>query len=149
MPPGDLRRDLWFETKAVLFQSRQDFLDDLAAEYLITGLHVGQVQVRETVRERGQELVAQVMPVIQHAVRMVTQKARAVHDVGLALDERLQEPREFGRVVFVVRVLNDDELARGVLEAGPQRPAFALVFLVEDHLDRIQGILFPGTEAHR
>ena len=42
------------------------------------------------------------------------------------------------RVVFQVGVLDDDDLAGGVLEPGAQRGALALVHLVED--DRQVGV---------
>ena len=64
---------------------------------------------------------------------------RAVDDVGLALDDRLDELRVLRGVVLEVGVLDDDDLAGGVAEPGAQGRPLALVLLVED--DRQVGLL--------
>ena len=66
-------------------------------------------------------------------------EARAVDDVGLALDDRLDELGILRGVVFEVGVLDDDDLAGGVAEPGPQGRSLALVLVVED--DRQLGLV--------
>jgi hypothetical protein len=89
-PPagGDLGRHLRFEAEAVLFDL--DRLDDLAAEGLVTGLHVGEVQVGEDVGDGGQELVADRVPVVEDSVGPVVVEAGAEADVGPAVDQRFE-----------------------------------------------------------
>src|SRR5262249_18297428 len=48
-PPRNLGGDFRFEPESVLLQRWQDFFDHFAAENLVAGLHVGQVEIRETV----------------------------------------------------------------------------------------------------
>src|SRR3954468_3041315 len=55
---GDLRGDLRLEAEAVALQ-RRDLLEYRATKHLIADLHVRQVQIREGVAERGEELVPQ------------------------------------------------------------------------------------------
>ena len=64
--PGHLGGDLGLEAEAVLLDV--DRLDHLAAEGLVAGLHVGQVQVGEHVRQHVQEAVADGVPEVEHAV---------------------------------------------------------------------------------
>ena len=110
----------------------RDALDDVRAEDLVAGLHVGEVQVRDHVREEGQELVRDVMPEIEDAARRAGE-AGAVHDVGLALEDRGQELRVVARVVLEVRVLDQHDVSGRLGEAAPERGALALVgLLVED-----------------
>ena len=64
---------------------------DLAAEHLVAGLHVGEVQVGEHVRDSGQQPVADGVPEVEHAVRLAGQEARAEDDVGLAVEDRAEQ----------------------------------------------------------
>ena len=100
-------------------------LDDLAPEDLVAGLHVGEVEVGEHVRQQRQELVAERVPEVQHAVRAPRQEARPVHDVGLAGLERLEQLAVLGGVVLEVGVL-DDRRSRRVASAKPARSAAPL-----------------------
>ena len=59
-------RDLWLETEAVFFNL--DFLNDLASENFVAGLHVGEIEVGEHVAERGQEGVSDRMPEVEDPV---------------------------------------------------------------------------------
>ena len=76
------------------------------------------------------------MPVIQNAVRAAAaEKARAKHHVRLARQNRREQPVVFRRVVFQIRVLDDDDVRRRVRDAGAERRAFALIHLMPDELD--------------
>ena len=55
------------------------------------------------------------------------QKARAIDDVRAAVEDRLYEYAVLGRVVFEIRVLNDDDVSGGAGYSRAQRCAFALV----------------------
>ena len=72
---GDLRRHLRLEAEAVLLQ--RDALDNLSTEDLVAGLHVGEIQVGEDVREECQHTIADRVPEIDDAVRVAADEARA------------------------------------------------------------------------
>ena len=69
------------------------------------------------------------MPVEHHASR-VALEARAEHDVGVAVEDRLDEDRVFGRFVFQVCILDQDDVADGKLDSLAKRGALA-------HVDRL------------
>ena len=73
------------------------------------------------------------VPEVEHAVRLAADEARAEHDVGLALEDRLHQPRVLARVVFEVGVLDDDHVAGRRGESRAQRGAFALILLMQDY----------------
>src|SRR5207247_11398615 len=60
---GDTRGDLRLEAEAVLLDV--DRLDDLSTKDLVTGLHVGEVQVGRHVRHRREDAVADGVPVVE------------------------------------------------------------------------------------
>ncbi len=60
------------------------------------------------------------------------QEAGAVHRVGLALEDGLEEQGELPGIVLQVRILDDDHVARGVLESGAEGRALPPIPLVED-----------------
>ena len=52
MEPGDLGGDFGFEAEAVLAQV--DAPQDVRAEHLVAGLHIGQVEVGDGVGQQGE-----------------------------------------------------------------------------------------------
>src|SRR5262245_54782547 len=64
----DLRGNFRLEAKPIFLDA--DALNDLASEDLVTGLHVGEVQVREGIRHERQESIPEVVPEIQDPVRV-------------------------------------------------------------------------------
>src|ERR1700678_2497727 len=80
---GDFR----LEAEAALFDG--DRLDDLPPEHLVAGLHVGQVQVGEHVREQREQAVADAVPEIEHAMRPAAHETRAEHHVRFIAQDRL------------------------------------------------------------
>ena len=65
---------------------------ELAAHRFVAGLHVGEVQIRQHVAVRREQLVADGVPVVQHAVRPA-EEARAEARVGAAVEDRLEQRR--------------------------------------------------------
>ncbi len=61
-------------------------------------------------------------------------EAAAVNHVGLALEDRPEQPGELARIVFKVGVLHDDEVAPGVGEAGVQGGALAAILRLQHQL---------------
>ena len=89
------------------------------------------------------------MPRILHdAPRM---PLRADHDVRALCRHRLEEPRSLLRVDVEVSVEEHHELARGRLEAGPQRGALPAVLFAEDraHDDMLVLRLRSARELRR
>ena len=76
--------------------------------------------------------IAHVVPEVEDAVRPDRQEPRAVDHVGHALDDRLDQAMVLGGIVFQVGVLDDDDVAGGLGEAGPHGRPFAAVPLVQD-----------------
>ena len=66
---GDLR----FEAKTIFFDG--DGLNDLAPECLVTGLHIGEVEIGEHVRKQREQTIAERVPKVKHSVRPATQEA--------------------------------------------------------------------------
>src|ERR1700723_3731670 len=58
-------------------------------------------------------------------MRSAAQKARAENHVRFSLNQWLDHQRVFRRIVFPVGGLNDDEVARGFLNAAAQGGSFA------------------------
>ena len=56
--------------------------------------------------------------------------ARAEDRVGVAVEQRAQQARVFGGVVFEVGVLDQREIAGGLVDGGAHRRALAAVALV-------------------
>src|ERR1700729_2275168 len=99
---GDLYRDFRLETEAVLFDGNR--LDDLSAENFVTGFHVAEIHVGERVGKQRENPVADRVPKIKHAMRSSAEEARSVNHIGLALDERAEQLRIFGGIVFEIGI---------------------------------------------
>src|SRR5207244_1841551 len=66
--PGHFRRHLGLEAESI--RPQPDRLDDLPAKDFVAGLHVGEVEIGDHVREMREECVPQTMPVEHHAARV-------------------------------------------------------------------------------
>ena len=82
--------------------SMLDLLEHLAAEDLVAGLHVGQVQVGEHVRQRGQQPVADAVPEVQDAVgvgasRSASRRPRRPGRRGSAASSRSSSAGSYSR----------------------------------------------------
>src|SRR5262249_24940036 len=65
-----------FQLKSKTVFTQPDFLKDFATKYFVTHLNIREVEIRADVRKRRDNLVADEMPVIEHAVRLGTEKTR-------------------------------------------------------------------------
>lgn len=138
--PSDAGGHFRLKAEAVLLKGGQYFLKALASEEFIACLHVGEVQVGEAVRQGREKPVSDGVPIVQDAVLAVSEETAAVHDIGPALNDRLQELRVFVGVVFQVGVLYDHDVAGCLSEAGAQCRALALVHVVELQRDAVERI---------
>ena len=141
--PGDLGREFRLETEAIGAQ-RPDPLQHLAPEDLVAGLHVGQVQVRQHVREKGQRAVPEVVPEQEHALR-AAEEAGSIDNIGLTFQYRPQQVVVIPRVVFEIRVLDEQDPPPRFREATAKRRSLAAVLRLEQdpHPCRL-----PGWAAH-
>ena len=64
-PSRHFGRNLRFKSKTVLLQRGDNLFQYIAPKDLVAALHIGQIQIRKTIRKCGQEPVTQV---VQHAV---------------------------------------------------------------------------------
>ncbi len=125
---GDLGGDLGLERKVVRAQRKR--LQELGAEDLVAGLHVGQVEIGEEVAHPGEEPVDSRMAVVQHPPAVGGEKARAVDHIGAVLEKRPYEARIVPRVVLEIGVLEERQVAGRGGDAGAYGGAFALVVRV-------------------
>ena len=68
-------------------------------------------------------------------MRRAAQKARAKNYVRFSLNQRLDHQRILGRIVFQIGVLNNDEVARGLLNAAAERRSLAHVIRLKNDAD--------------
>ena len=81
------------------------------------------------------------MPEIQNAVRAAaSEKTRAKHHIRLAGKNRREQQVIFTRIIFQIRVLDDDDLRVGMGDARAQRRTLALIGFVLDELDARFGL---------
>ena len=87
------------------------------------------------------QLVPDGVPEIQHpmAARRA-EKARAVDDVGVAVEDRLQQQRVLARVVLEVRVLDDDDVAGRFAKPARHRRALAAILRLKEHADAVAAV---------
>ncbi len=103
----------------------------LPPEHFVTGLHVGNFQVCEHVREQRQEFIPRVVPEVVHPLRP-SEKARAVHNVRPPVKNGLQQLLIVARVVLQIGILNEQDVAARSFEAPAQRGPFALVSILKE-----------------
>ncbi len=127
----DLGRYLRLDTEAVLFE--HEALHDFAPECLVAGLHVGEVQVGEHVRQHGEGAVADGVPEVEHSMRAARHEARSVNDVGLTVEKRSEDVGVLGWVVLEVGVLHDHVRVDRLGEPTAQGGALALIDWLEEH----------------
>ncbi len=130
---GGLGRDLRFKPEPLASQGKG--LDDSGAEDLVARLHVSNVQVGAEVGHKRQEAVGQRMAEVQNAPGPAGKESRSVHHVRPALQDGGQEARIVARVILQVRVLDENDVTAGLLDATLNRRAFALVDRLADESD--------------
>ena len=132
-PLGALHDDLRLEAEAV--GADGDALQQIGAEDLVAGLHVRQVQIAEHVGDQRQALVDHGVPEGQHARLLAGHVARAEDRVGVAVEQRPEQARIFRGIVFEVGVLDEGEIAGGLVDGGAHGRALAAVLLVAVEVD--------------
>src|SRR5262249_41497370 len=91
-------------------------------------------------REEREIFVCERMPVVEYSVALADEP-RAEDDIGLIVDDRLDELGILLGLVFEIGVLDDHDVTGGISKAGPKRSALALIsFLVDDSQIGIAGL---------
>ena len=147
VPLGQPRGELGLDAEAVALEG--DLLEDVGADGLVAGLHVGQVDVVQRVGDEGQELVGQAVPEEQHGPLLAGGEARAEHRVGVALEDRREHARIVLRVVLQVAVLHDGDVARALADGPPDGRPLAPVAVLEEHADAIVPLGQLGEDLAR
>ena len=80
--------------------------------------------------------VAHAVPVVEHPAVVAAEEPAAEDGVGLAVEDRLDDAGDLGRVVLEIGVLDDGDVAGHVPDRRLDRGALAHVALVEDGPDR-------------
>src|SRR5207302_9603364 len=75
------------------------------------------------------------VPEIEHPMRPRTDKAGPVHHVGLTALKRTQEQVIVTGIVFQVRILDDDVIARGFADPAPQGRSLSHIARLQEDLD--------------
>src|SRR5215471_10578029 len=121
----ELRGQLGLEVEADA--AKTDAVEHMASKHFVRRLHVGQPRAEQHVRKCREQSVAEPGPK-RDACRGL-EKARAVHDVGLAGENRRNQPSVFLRIELEVGVLDQDDVAGRVSKPQPDGCALADVDL--------------------
>ena len=83
------------------------------------------------------------MPEINDPMGAPPHKTRTINHVGLARQNRIKQERIFLRVIFQVRILHDNDVARGGAKSSAERGTFALVgFVIENDIHGSAQLIF-------
>ena len=116
-----------FRLQSEAIAANGDALQQRSAEGFVAGLHVGQIQVRNDIAHQGQNVVGHGVPEVEHPAFAGDHEARAIDGVSFPLQQRRQQASVFARIVFQIGILNDGELAGGVLDGGTDGGALTLI----------------------
>ncbi len=108
----------------------------MATKQLIAGLHVGQVQVGEHVRQESQKTITDSMPKEEDPVWTSADKPRSVNHIGEAVEDGLKQEVVFGWIVLQIGILDDD-----IFSLGLTNPAVQCSSLTH--------VVFLGIDTHR
>ena len=143
----DFGRDFGFKSKSLFFDFYR--LDYFTPESLVTGFHVGQIQIGEHVGNQGQQAVTHSVPEIEYPMWPVTLEPGAIYDIGLVLENWVQHDRVIPGIIFQIRVLNDYDIICRCGKSGFQCSPFAHVSVMVEHTHPFAVYFlfqqFPGT----
>src|SRR4051794_15790977 len=74
------------------------------------------------------------MPEIEHAMAF-TDETRTKHNIGPIIENRLNEPRILGRIVFQVGILYENHIASRMFETFTESGALALIERLIENAD--------------
>jgi hypothetical protein len=122
---GNLGGDLRFKTETLLFDLK--LLQDVATEDLVAGFHVSEVEVGEAIGNKSEQFVAEIVPEEKNTMRIATDEAGAVNDIGAFIQDGLDQFGIVIGIVFKVSILNDNDVPFSNGETSAERCTFSLV----------------------
>lgn len=142
----DFGGDLGFKAESVFTQI--DVPQDHCAECLVAGFHIGEIDVCAHVGEQSQQFVSDHVPEINDPMRTTAHESGTENDVGLSIQDGLEQARIFLRVILEVGILDENDVARGGSEATTQSCAFASInAMINDAIGDGLDIAFQNRAA--
>src|SRR4029077_7119438 len=90
--------------------NKRDALQQIGANHLVAGFHIGEIQIRDDVAHKGQKSISKLVTEEKDAPVFAGKKAGAENGVGLFFQENLDHFKEIQRVIFEIGVMNNGEL---------------------------------------
>jgi hypothetical protein len=121
---GDLRGDLRLKTESIRF--KLNVLDDISAEELVAGLHVGQIQPRTKITQGRKKSVHQI---VERAVYLNHRRFESRSEDNISFtrhDGRYNRWNVIHRI-FEIRVLNSNDIAGRELYSFANSRALPLI----------------------
>jgi len=112
----------YFRLKSKPIFLDSDLLNDLAAECLVAGFHVREIEVGKHVAQQCKKSVAHAVPKIYNPMGSATLESAAKHHIGLVLQDWCDHDRIFLWIVFQVGILHNGDITRGASSSSYQRP---------------------------
>ncbi len=119
-------------------RSQTEPLQHVPPDRLVTGLHVGEIQVVGHVGEGCQQSIPERMPEEEDATDLARCESGAVDGVGFPVKDRRDDLAVFLRVILEVGVLDDPDVAAHMLDRRPDGLPLA-------HIDRLRDDLDPAV----
>ena len=101
---GNLRLD--FKTLA----DKRDAFQQCRSNHLVTGFHIGEIEVRNDIAQQGQETISKLMTEEKNTTVFAGEEARTKNGVGLLVQENPNHFEEIERMIFEIRIMNDRQL---------------------------------------
>src|SRR5260370_24094310 len=95
---GELDGNFRLDSKALA--DKRHALQQCGSNHLVTGFHVGEIEVRDDIAQQGQETISKLMTEEKNTTVFTGQKSRAKNGVGLFVQENLDHFEEIQRMVF-------------------------------------------------
>ena len=152
--PGDSRYDFGLDAETLGNKIVLEAVDDFFSENFITGLHIGKIQSGKQVGKQCQEFIGRIMDDVKNPMRLATDETGTENYIGTAVDNRGQQFRIFGRIIFQIRILDYDYVSCCLLKTGPDRPSFAGILIMEKIsdvryiLENLPGAVFGSVVHH-
>jgi hypothetical protein len=117
--------------RAETVRSNRHAFDHRRTERFVAGLHVGEIEIGEHVRQEREDAVADGVPEVEHSPRRAGE-TRSVDDIAAAIENRLEELSVVVGIVLEVGVLDEDDIPRGDFDPVTYGGALPFIDSVDD-----------------